>query len=304
MAHEKFWTALDMQQPYTLATAVTAQQHSREPVVAAQMMLTDSIWRARCSSYYGSERDCNGWCRWIVDNALERLAQCCPSFFTRHFIHSSVPNRLKINTKSKLGSAKNKNSDSKEVAQKIIDSVVTKLRPGTLYAFTDGSANPNPGPAGAGAAIYNRSADGAADLPVTTYSAAIGLEDNNAGELFATGLVLEHITATSYTGEVHIFTDSMLTKGALLSGWSAGKNNQLLLRAVRQKLRELMRCTVKINWVPGHSGIPQNELADALANAGSYYSAENNPKRLDLYELILRDGFHSLVIDTDHAPPD
>ena len=178
---------------------------------------------------------------------------------------------------------------------------ISKLHPGTLYAFTDGSANPNPGPTGAGAAIYYKGHDSEIkDQPAITYAAAIGLEDNNAGELYAVGLVCEHAKLTDYSGNIHIFTDSTLTKGALTSGWSAGKGILLLLRALRKKLRELNNCA----WVPGHSGIPQNELADALAGAGSCYSEENYAARIELHKTILERGFHSLVIDTDHEPPD
>ena len=83
-----------------------------------------------------------------------------------------------------------------------------------------------------------------------------------------------------------------MTKGALSNGWSAGKSNQLLLRALRKKLREL------------HSGIPQNELADTLAGAGSCFSEENYAARIELDKTILERGFHSLIIDTDHEPPD
>ena len=85
--------------------------------------------------------------------------------------------------------------------------------------------------------------------------------------MYAVGLVCEHAKLTEYAGNTHIFTDSTLTKDALCSGWSAGKSNQLLLRALRKKLRELNNCAFNFNWVPGHSGIPQNELADALAGA-------------------------------------
>jgi ribonuclease HI len=268
------------------------------------MMLTDSVWRARCSSYHGAARDQSGWANWIVENGLERITQYCPTFFISNFPNNTVPNRLKIVYRGDLGSSKRNDSTTRATAKYVVDRTIDNLSTGTIYAFTDGSANPNPGPAGAGAAIYVKDNNGSDSEPVAAYTAAIGYEDNNAGELYAAGLVIEHVKATSYTGNVHVFTDSSITQGALTKGWSAGKQNQSILRALKSSIRERKSIKLVVHWIPGHSGIKQNDHADALANAGASHSADIYSCKLDIGKIAQQHGFLSLTINLGHDPPD
>ena len=96
--------------------------------------------------------------------------------------------------------------------------------------------------------------------------AALGVATNNVGELSAIGLALDLLDEAGFppTDRAEICTDSKYTYGLLELGWKAKSNTDLVARLRRR----LTGRKVRLHWVAGHVGIPENERADALANEG------------------------------------
>ena len=133
--------------------------------------------------------------------------------------------------------------------------------------FTDGACRGNPGPGGWGVLMRYGDAErklygGAAD---TT---------NNRMELQA---AIEGLKALKERCQVSLTTDSIYVKNGIttwLEGWkkkgwkTAGRKpvkNVDLWQALDEQNQ---RHDVEWHWVKGHSGHPENELADQLANKG------------------------------------
>ena len=136
-----------------------------------------------------------------------------------------------------------------------------------VRAFTDGACSGNPGPGGWGAVLQfgdheRELRGGAAD---TT---------NNRMELTA---AIEALRALSEPCRVSLTTDSTYVKDGItqwLANWkrndwkTAAKKpvkNQDLWQALDH---ESSRHEIDWCWVKGHSGHPENERADRLANLG------------------------------------
>ena len=131
--------------------------------------------------------------------------------------------------------------------------------------FTDGACRGNPGPGGWGALLRY------GDYEKTLYGAERHTT-NNRMELMAAIMSLESLTRSC---QVRLTTDSeYLRKGITqwLAGWKRNgwktaakkpvKNADLWARLDTAAARHV----VKWHWVRGHSGHPENERADALAN--------------------------------------
>ncbi|MDZ7781672.1 MAG: ribonuclease HI [Halioglobus sp.] len=133
--------------------------------------------------------------------------------------------------------------------------------------FTDGACRGNPGPGGWGALL--RCGESERELyggePATT---------NNRMELTA---AIEALRALNRPCAVRLTTDSNYVRHGItewLDGWkrkgwktAARKpvKNEDLWRALDEQNR---RHEVEWHWVKGHSGHPENDRADALANRG------------------------------------
>lgn len=297
-ASNSFWTKLTgNQNSFTFPDCVLARFYLDQASIAAQIMLTDSIWRARSISYRGTVKDAEGWSKWIVDNALKRICEFQPTFFNSNFTSSTVPISYKINYRLNLGSSKRKAAGDIQ-PKKVVKNTIKKFTVDTIYAFTDGSASPNPGPAGAGAALYTRGSD---KDPVLI-SAALGHGTNNLGELFAIGLTITHCIDINYNGTLHIFTDSKLVYNAIQCNHRIGNENSALFTEVRKLIRSARHLfNVHMYWVPGHSDISQNDAADKLANAGSSHSANFLNYAIDVVNLVRTSGFNSLTIDVNNS---
>ena len=133
--------------------------------------------------------------------------------------------------------------------------------------FTDGACRGNPGPGGWGALLrYNgKERELYGGDPDTT---------NNRMELQA---AIEGLRALKEPCQVTLTTDSVYVKNGITSwlpGWKA-KNwrtaakkpvkNEDLWRALDEQNQ---RHEVRWEWVKGHSGHRENEIADQLANRG------------------------------------
>lgn len=133
--------------------------------------------------------------------------------------------------------------------------------------FTDGACSGNPGPGGWGAILRC----GTREKELSGGSAQT---TNNKMELTA---AIEGLKALKYPCRVTLCTDSKyvadgITKGWAASwrarGWKKSDGNPALNPELWEELLELCgKHDVKIIWVKGHAGHPENERCDALAVA-------------------------------------
>ena len=137
----------------------------------------------------------------------------------------------------------------------------------TVEAFTDGACSGNPGPGGWGALLRY---DG------NERELCGGEEEttNNRMELLA---AIEALSALKQPCHVRLTTDSTYVKDGITkwlenwkrNGWKTAakkpvKNQDLWIRLDEQSSRH----RIEWCWVKGHSGHPENERADTLANQG------------------------------------
>lgn len=122
-----------------------------------------------------------------------------------------------------------------------------------VLVYADGACSGNPGPAGLGVVLRF-------DDQLWELSEYLGVGTNNIAELTAILRAAEKVEDRSRPVRIH--TDSKYSIGVLAQGWKAKANRDLVQR-VKGALAELD--DVELIHVPGHAGVPLNELADALA---------------------------------------
>ena len=141
-----------------------------------------------------------------------------------------------------------------------------------LIAYTDGACSGNPGPGGWGVVLQARSG-----LKVTKQRELNGgaaETTNNRMELTAAIQALEALTRKS---RIRIVTDSVYVKDGVtkwILGWK--KNGWLTSTKKPVKNEDLWKKLdaaqenheVSWEWIKGHAGHPENELADELARTG------------------------------------
>jgi ribonuclease HI len=122
-----------------------------------------------------------------------------------------------------------------------------------IHAWTDGACSGNPGPAAIGVVLVC----GDRRKEISEY---LGEGTNNIAELSAVKRALESIRDRKRT--VYLYSDSSYVIGLLKSGWKARANRELVeaIRALRARFPDL-----RLVKVAGHSGVKENERADALA---------------------------------------
>ncbi len=135
----------------------------------------------------------------------------------------------------------------------------------TVEIFTDGACKGNPGPGGWGALLRHNGKE-------RTLKGAEANTTNNRMELTAAIMALEALTRPC---QVDLYTDSQYLRQGMIEwmgqwkkkGWRNSKKEPVKNADLWQKLDELaMRHQIRWHWVKGHSGHPENEQADALAN--------------------------------------
>ena len=137
----------------------------------------------------------------------------------------------------------------------------------SVHIFTDGSCLGNPGPGGYGAVlIYGKHRK--------ELSEGFTLTTNNRMELTA---AIEALKALSEPCQVSLTTDSTYVKDGITqwltnwkrNGWKTAAKKPVKNQDLWQALdHESARHEIDWCWVKGHSGHPENERADRLANLG------------------------------------
>ncbi len=138
----------------------------------------------------------------------------------------------------------------------------------TIQIYTDGACKGNPGKGGWGVLLRYKGKEKTlhGGEPHTT---------NNRMELRA---VIEGLSAlTRPDCDVHVFSDSKYVLTGITEwlpnwksrGWKTAAKKPVLNLDLWQQLDQLAaHHTIIWEWVKGHSGHPENEMADALANQG------------------------------------
>jgi ribonuclease HI len=134
-----------------------------------------------------------------------------------------------------------------------------------VQIFTDGACKGNPGPGGWGAIM--KYGDHVKEL--NGYSAET---TNNIMELTA---VIEALKSLTRPCKIILTTDSNYVKNGITEwihnwkkkGWKTANKKPVKNKEFWQQLdEEVKRHTIEWKWVKGHSGHPENERADELAN--------------------------------------
>ena len=137
----------------------------------------------------------------------------------------------------------------------------------SVVIYTDGACRGNPGPGGWGVLLMNGESE-------KELCGGQALTTNNRMELTA---AIEALNALKRPCNVQLYTDSEYVRRGIsewLPVWRARKwrtaagkpvKNEDLWRALDDAQQ---RHDVTFHWVKGHSGHPQNERADRLANLG------------------------------------
>ncbi len=134
-----------------------------------------------------------------------------------------------------------------------------------IEIFTDGACRGNPGPGGWGALLRF----GSKEKEINGYAPST---TNNIMELTA---VIEALKQIKKPYEIDITTDSIYVKNGITvwihnwktNGWKTAAKKSVKNKELWLELDELIQMH-QINWiwVKGHSGHPENEKADELAN--------------------------------------
>ena len=133
--------------------------------------------------------------------------------------------------------------------------------------FTDGACRGNPGPGGWGALLRFDGVE----------RELYGGEPNTTNNRMELRAAIEALKALKRPCTVDLTTDSEYVKNGITTwlenwkqkGWKTAARKPVKNADMWQALdAESQRHTVRWHWVKGHSGHPENERADQLANRG------------------------------------
>ena len=143
-----------------------------------------------------------------------------------------------------------------------------------IKIYTDGACSGNPGQGGWGVVV---SEDG---VVTKTYSGYAKETTNNRMELTAAIMALK---IAKKLGEIGLYTDSNYVRQGITNwinnwkknGWKTSNKKDVKNKDLWQKLDDLNNDDVDWYYVPGHSGVKLNEIADDLATNMIKYNQEN-----------------------------
>ena len=136
-----------------------------------------------------------------------------------------------------------------------------------IRIYTDGACRGNPGPGGWGALILK-------DNEEIKLNGGQNVPTNNQMELTA---VIKALDFFSESMEIEIFTDSKYVMDGIteyikkwkVNGWKTASKKPVKNSDLWKQLDVLnAQHSIRWNWVKGHSGLRENDIADELANLG------------------------------------
>lgn len=149
----------------------------------------------------------------------------------------------------------------------------------TIDLFTDGACRGNPGPGGWGVLLRYGDIE-------KKICGGEKLTTNNRMELMA---AIEGLKALKSSCIVNVTTDSTYVRKGITewihgwkkNGWKNSQKQPVKNADLWQALEEETQKHAQVNWhwVKGHSGHAENDLADALANAGLEKALEGNNEK-------------------------
>ena len=143
----------------------------------------------------------------------------------------------------------------------------------SVEIFTDGACRGNPGPGGWGVLLrYNDP-----EKQIVKEKELCGGERDTTNNRMELTAAIEGLRALKDPCTVALYTDSQYVIKGITEWIDNWKKNQWRTAAKKpvvnvdlwQSLEaETLRHQIKWHWVKGHSGHPENEIADQLANRG------------------------------------
>ena len=131
--------------------------------------------------------------------------------------------------------------------------------------FTDGACKGNPGPGGWGAILRYKNKE----------KEIKGFSEKTTNNIMELKAVIEALKNLKKPCEITITTDSKYVKNGITdwihnwkkNGWKTAAKKEVKNKELWIELDSLIKIhSISWDWVKGHSGHPENERADLLAN--------------------------------------